>query len=164
MTQTSASVYQTTLACLSTQCAGDIRDRMVRVSPDFTVDGDEFVIAFGVNHQRTGKACYSNAAIVEPVHGIGIAGFSSDAMVGSARTLVPDEPLVDDLYVWMVRRDCSGQVLPCAEIPVGCPGVDPGGEMRVTFRAYLDPTSGVAPAPWEMRPDRVIKFWPQSTQ
>ena len=160
LVDTAKPSFQPTLDCLArARCAGDIRDRMARVVHDFILEDDAFVVAFGVNHQRTGKASYSNVAVVEEVHGLGLAGFSSADMPGSARAFLPDEPLVDDLFVWMVRRDCSGQTVPCVEVPTGCPGVDPGGRMRVTFRAYLDPSSGVAPAPWEMRPDRVIKFW-----
>jgi len=157
--------FQPTLSCIDdADCAGDIRDRLARVADAFTLEGDEFAVAFGVNHARTGKASYANVAAVESIHGIGLHGFHSEAMVGSARVYLPDEPLVDDLFAWMIRRDCTGQTVACVEIPTGCPGVETGDELRITFRAYLEPGTGVAPASWEMQPDKVIKFFPTSTR
>jgi len=158
-------VYQDTLDCIPlVRCGADIRDRFVRMSPVFDLEGDEFLMVFGVNHARTGKASYSNLSVVEREHLIGVVDLNSQEMVGSARHWLPDHPLADDLYAASIRRDCTGRAETCLEVPVGCPGVETGGEMHLTLRAYLEPATGVAPAAAELATDHMVKYWPTASR
>lgn len=151
-----------TLECLPTAtCNGDIRDRYVGVTPPFTLDDDELLVAYGVNHRRTGRATYANLAAVADDHDIGVAVLEDPEMVGTARYFLPDEPLVDDLYATLLARSCAGRPEPCVEVPAACPDSPTDEAHRVTVRAYLDPLTGVAPAPEELLVDRVVKVWPE---
>jgi len=154
--------YPRTLECIEEEdgCKTDLRDRYSALAPYFSLDLDtDFAVVFGVNHARTGKAMYANFALIDEAHQFGFAGVNSDEMVGSARHYLPDEPLVDDLYAYMVTRDCSGRAEPCIEVPTTCPGVPIGDQMRLTFRAYLEPATGAAPLPAELVPDKIARFW-----
>jgi hypothetical protein len=149
-----------TLACVAEErnCTGDIRDRYSAITPGFELGNDEAVIAVGVNHERTGKASYSSASIQTIEAQRGIESFESPWMPGSARAWLPDHPLADDLYAWVVARDCGGWPAPCAEVPLGCPGVPLDEKLKITIRAYLEPSTGAAPLPEELVPDVVIKL------
>ena len=123
-----------------------------------------FVVAFGVNHARTGKATYSNLAVSQLDGLMGVGAVDSDQMVGSARHYLPDHPQADDLFAWVVARDCSQRPEPhCLEVPYDCPGVPAGELMMLTFRAYLELATGAAPHEDEMLRARAVHYSPAST-
>ncbi len=147
--------------CLRTQCGGAIHDRFVGTVPPFLLDDEHVVVVFGVNHERTGKGAYSNFTVDDQVRHMGIVSVDSRDMVGSARAFLPDHPQVDDLYAWVVARDCASRPEPhCAEIPYQCPGVEAGDPAHITFRVYLEESTGAAPLMEEMLADRVFLVGP----
>ena len=104
--------WRETLACIEgpQSCTGDSRDRYVGVSPEFVLPTeDSYIVAWGVNHERTGKASYSSVSVQTIVAQRGIASFESVAMVGSARAAREGAPgpLDDDLYVVVFARDAT---------------------------------------------------------
>lgn len=160
--QESNAWHYETYACIEEDayCSGEIRDRYYARVPDFRLPGDgSFAVAFGVNHERTGKASYANVSVETVENQIGLEAVESDRFVGSARAYLPDDPQVDDLYAVAVARDCAPFTSPCIEVATGCPGVDFEDPMVVDFRAYLEPATGAAPHPDELLPDRVLKFF-----
>jgi hypothetical protein len=155
--------WRETLACIDSgqSCTGDIRDRFVGISPYFQLPlAQDFLVAFGVNHERTGRASYSSVSIQTIDKQRGIASATSRDMVGSARPLL-DHPQVDDLFVVVFARDCGPHSdLVCIEVPWECPG-GPGSELlKITGRAYLDPATGAAPAEEELLLDKVMLVFP----
>jgi hypothetical protein len=93
-------------------------------------DVDEYVVVYGVNHQRTGKATYSSFSVyVEPTFltgreiGLGVVNDPRFDWAGppgdSARQyLQPDDPYyeyADMLYAWKVARHCNGEPY-CLEV------------------------------------------------
>lgn len=91
---------------------------------------DEYVIVYGVNHQRTGKAAYTSfSAYVEPVFGtgreIGLGtvtdpDFDAGGKPGDSarRYLKPGDPYykyADMLYAWKIARHCDGEPY-CLEV------------------------------------------------
>lgn len=152
-----------TLDCIDAgHCSGDIRDRYYSRVPNFTMPDDgTFAVVYGVNHERTGKASYSNFAVDTVEAAIGLEAVNSRDMVGSAREFLPDHPQADDLYAWVVARDCAAMAVPnCIEVPTDCPGVPLTDPMLVSFRAYLEPQTGAAPIEPELLADRVIRYTP----
>ncbi len=149
-----------TLVCITEQpsCIGDIRDRYTEVTPPFLLEGDDYLVVFGVNHERTGKGSYSNIAVMNSQRELGITSFHSGQMVGSASFYVPDHAQVDDLYAVTLARDCSAHLEACLEIPTGCPGAELDEVMHVTSRVYLEPGTGAAPIHQEMLRDRATKY------
>jgi hypothetical protein len=152
-----------TYECLAEDfCSGEIRDRYYARVPNFLLPDDgTFLVAFGPNHERTGKAVYSNCSVNTIVNQLGLATVESDVFPGSAAAYVPADPFVDDLYAVVVARDCApfaGQ--PCIAVPTGCPGVDFDELLMVDFRAYLEPATGAAPLASELLPDRALLMRP----
>lgn len=149
------------LDCIaSMSCGGDSTDRYYAYLPPSVLlpGGDVFAVVFGVNHQRTGKASYANFSVDTDLHLLGIGAIDSDAMVGSASPYLPDHPQRYDLYAAIVSRDCSLHEGLCLEIPSTCPGVPEEEPLTISFRAYLEPSTGAAPLEEELLPDRVLWF------
>jgi hypothetical protein len=155
--------WRETLACIDSgsSCAGDIRDRFVGISPYFVLPAeDDVLVAFGINHERAGKASYSSVSIQTIENQRGIASVTSAEMVGSARPFL-DHPLVDDLYVALFARDCSPYAgMVCVEVPWDCPGGPADEVLKITARAYLEPATGAAPIETEMIGDKVLLLYP----
>jgi hypothetical protein len=91
---------------------------------------NEYVIVYGVNHHKTGKAAYTSfSAYVEPVFGtgreIGLGTVSdpdldADGNSGDSarRYLKPGDPYyeyADMLYAWKIARNCEGEKY-CLEV------------------------------------------------
>jgi len=125
---------------------------------------DDFIIVYGVNHEKTGKATYSNFSVyADPVLKLGVVGQHSRVFAGSAREYLPDHPLAESLYVWKIARHCNGDPT-CLELAnCCCPKLDLDllPDLWVAFRLYLEPGTGVGPAFAEVVYDRAIVFRPR---
>jgi hypothetical protein len=142
-------------------CNGDNNDTVYFTSGLFRLGetADDFAVVYGVDHEATGKASYSNFALYEVRRLFGVAAASSRDFAGSAAEYLPGHPLADKLYAWRLRRDCTGDPH-CLPVPLECPGLPPDEFGVVAFRAYLEPGTGTGPAPAELILDRVIRFQP----
>jgi hypothetical protein len=118
-------------------------------------DVDEYVIVYGVNHHRTGKAAYASfSAYVEPVFGtgreIGLGtvtdpAFDGDGLPGDSarRYLQPDDPaygVADMLYAWKIARDCGDEPY-CMEVgePRNIDGVPYNANCSPQITLDIDP-------------------------
>ena len=116
---------------------------------------DEYVIVYGVNHHRTGKAAYASfSAYVEPVFGtgreIGLGtvtdpGFDPDGNPGDSarRYLQPNDPYyeyADMLYAWKVARHCNDEPY-CLEVgnPTDINGVPYNDNCSPQINLDIDP-------------------------
>ena len=144
-------------------CFGENNDALYRVTPPFLLPSDNvFLVAFGVNHEATGKATYTNLAVQTVENTSGVADVDSSKFPASAEAWQADAH--PDLFAWTVARNCDAEHLgdrPCVEVPTGCPGVDLAGLMFITFRSYLEPATGGKPLASELEPDRAILFVPR---
>jgi hypothetical protein len=120
-------------------------------------DPEDFVIAYGVNHQATGKAAYSNAILFGTDNDDPAALVDSSMMVGSARDYLGDHPDVDLLFAWTFSRNCDGAVH-CSQVEAACPGMGMAEPGAIHFRAYLDPETGTHPLASETILDGAIRF------
>jgi len=137
---------------------------------------DEFVIIYGVNHSKTNKATYCNFTVYgkEVLNGVCGKSSSDPDFEGGVRKFLDDYPeLVGHFYVWKVGRfppdDESRHYI---QVPYQIPelrekhifrnsaAIPLDKEALIGFRAYLDPSTGVGPAWWELLYDRAIKFSP----
>ncbi|MBK8595309.1 MAG: hypothetical protein IPN83_06905 [Holophagales bacterium] len=148
---------------------GESRDTVyLRNEGTFSLADDEFAIVYGVNHERTGKATYSNFAVYDACNACPYASESSRRFAGSAIDFFPDPKArpthVDSLYAWKVARNCGGDPN-CTTVPVpvdGCgQGIAKAGQMFVGFRAYVEPETKIGPAFSELYYDRVVRFTPE---
>lgn len=151
------------LACITnlTFCAGDNRDTTypgTNVRVVFS-DPDEFYVAFGVDHARSGKTVYANTSVYALEKLVGLASVASDEYATSARRYRPNDPDADKLYAWKLARSCNGEPF-CLEIPYGtCPtGMPDGARGTINFRTYLEPSSKTAPLPSTLVRDRILAF------
>jgi hypothetical protein len=140
-------------------CNGDNNDTVYFASAAFRLGdaADSLVVVYGVNHEATGKATYSNFAVYEVRRLFGVASVDSRRLAGSAAEYLPGHPLADRLYAWRIGRDCTGDDH-CLELDTTCPGLDPDELAVVAFRAYLEPGTDVGPDPAELILDRVVRF------
>ena len=116
---------------------------------------DEYVIVYGVNHYKTGKAAYTSfSAYVEPVFGtgreIGLGtvtdpDFDAGGNPGdSARLyLPPDDPYygyADMLYAWKIARRCGNEPY-CLEVgnPTDINGVPYNANCSPQIDLEIDP-------------------------
>ena len=156
------------------------RDTNYFQSPYFMLRSavDEYVIVFGVNHQKSGKATYSSVSVyLEPNQETGPGrefglGTVLDRTFGqSARYYLPDDPQADSLYVLKLARSCRGTGPACLEIKAP-PQVDMNGihydcdppidlETKLMYyvvRGYMEPATKVGPDDNELVWDRGIYF------
>jgi hypothetical protein len=141
-----------------------------------TLDPGEFVIAYGANHQQTGKAMYMNVTMYGTTKLIARDDVDDRQLAGTAADYLPaDYPEVGKLYAYKFARQCNGEEH-CYEVPYGCcnyqgteycagepcsAGMGAIEEAMLVWRSYLDPVSKTGPDPAEVLYDRAIKFSPK---
>jgi hypothetical protein len=146
---------------LPMSCLADNRDtiypQVVRLRV-FT-GGDEFYVAFGVNHDRSGKTTYSNVSVYAVDHMYGVVAATSDQYDRSAVELLPEHPDAEMLYALRITRRCNGEPF-CLEVPYGsCPnGIEDDRPGSITFRTYLEPGTGTGPDRDTLVAERVLHF------
>ncbi|WP_028323321.1 hypothetical protein [Desulfatirhabdium butyrativorans] len=152
---------------------GECRDTTYLRTPDFSLDSDSFLMVFGVNHEATGKATYSNFSVYQAEMELGIAGKNSREFADSADgyDLGQYNSLTRYLYAYKIARNCNNETncLPVNTVPTtascpfsnGCPFVDLKGDLFLGFRAYVEPETGVGPYWYEILWDRAILFTPK---
>ena len=135
------------------------RDTYISTSGHFydPANSQSFVVAYGVNHERTGKSVYSNVALYGVEHAVGIDSIHSGEMMGSANAYLPGHPQVDDLFAVKIDRFCDGEPW-CMEIPTTCPGFGMLEAGAVGFRAYVEGATASGPSVDELVLDRAIWF------
>jgi hypothetical protein len=138
----------------------DLRD-------EITLEDDEFLMVYGVNHVATGKATYMNFNIYASRLEDGkvpIGGADDRTFAGSAAAYLPADPAASLMYAFKVSRNCRNEpnCLPLAL--EDCPRltIDNDTVLGLLFRMYLEPATKVGAAMPEILYDRVIKFSPRA--
>ena len=123
---------------------------------------DDFVIIYGVNHEVTRKATYSNCVVYGLQYLNGVASVDSKAYKDSAADYIPNHPQSQYLYAWKIARKNNGD-LHCLEVPVGPQryGISVDDKAMLFFRSYLEETTKAGPVPNELVMDRAILFSPK---
>ena len=109
---------------------------------------DEYIIVYGVNHQKTGKATYANFSVyVEPTFGtgreIGLGSVADPKFAGSAEVyLGPDDPDADMLYAFKIARHCPAGDPYCLQVG------DPVGYERSPIQQELHPANQPGDRSW----------------
>lgn len=162
--------------------AGATRDtNYLATYPTFMLrEGEnEFVIAYGVNHQKTGKATYASVSIyADKDHWFGLPDgtvYSRD-FDGSANEYLPGDPDADKLYVVIVARNCGSgglcmqvkqpDLIDIKGVPYTCtPPLDVNQQqLFFLWRSYMEPATKVGPDDNELLYDRAIYFGPYFSQ
>ena len=143
---------------------GDNRDTTYLMTRDFTLDSDDdFVVVYGVNHTKTGKARYSNAVLYGRPMLNGVCSIYDSLYDGSAgEYLEEDCEDPDAYYVYKMARtkldDYTSTIAYSTDNENGkFYGVDNGNPLLLAFRAYLDETN-VGASYYEIIYDRAIVF------
>ncbi|MDD1718470.1 MAG: PEGA domain-containing protein [Methanoregulaceae archaeon] len=140
---------------------GENRDSIYLKNGDFALADNEFVIVYGVNHVRSGKAVYASASPYGARVLNGVATVTDEQFADSTLPYLQGNPNAPLLYAWKFARHCDNESR-CTEIPSCCGGYGiPGNEsVFFIFRAYVDPATGVQPSWDEILYDQVIRFSP----
>lgn len=150
-------------ACIagSASCAGDNRDALYPRTNAFRwLEGaDDFLIVYGVDHSKTGKALYTSASVYALDNLVGVASVTSADWSGSATDYIPSDPAAPKLFAWKIARNCGGDPH-CLQVKDGdCPsGMTPGQLAAIAFRVYVEPSTSTAPDPATLIRERVIRF------
>jgi len=138
----------------------DLRD-------EITLEDDEFLMVYGVNHVATGKATYMNfnvyASRVEDGK-VPIGGADDSMFANSAAAFLTADPAAGLMYALKVSRNCRNEPN-CLPLAVdNCPRltIDKDTVLGFIFRMYLEPATKVGAAMPEILYDRVIKFSPRA--
>lgn len=145
---------------------GDNRDAVYFKTEIFQLTSDDdFVIVYGINHERTGKAIYSNASFYGAELFNGAAGaFSTVQFPDTAFEFFPEGyENAGFYYVYKMARKADEDNTVIIPYSTGNPlgkayGVDNNQDAFITFRVYLDKIAMVGPYVFDIIWDRVILF------
>lgn len=148
---------------------GDNRDAAYLMTKDFTLNSDEdFIVVYGVNHTTTNKAVYSNAILYSKPMLNGVVSVYDTLFDGSSYAYLPeDNEYRDNYYVYKMAREgntvVTDEFTKTIEYSTGNEkgkyfGVDNGATLFLTYRAYVEKETGIAPAYNEIVHDRAIVF------
>jgi len=159
----------------SISCVGDNPDTAYAVSATNvtlpqSLTNDEsssagYFVVIGVNHAATNSSQYSELGSIDLRTGTGVASFDNRRMPGSAEPYLLNETTNDAsgdaakyLYAIMVRRNCTGILQRCVEIPSPptFPNVGFDDPILFVFRAVLSPRGLSGPDPSALLPARVL--------
>jgi hypothetical protein len=140
-------------------CSGDNRDTpYLRLGPTLlSADPSDFIVVYGVDHERTGKSSYANLSLYDAARGAAVLGLLGTDLHGSAADYLGDDPAATDLYAWRFARACGGAPY-CSEVGQGFPGVPLDGNLSFLERAYLEPPTRAGPLPEELEAPRMLQF------
>jgi len=149
-----------------TNIYGDDRDAVYFKTEDFQLtNDDDFLIIYGINHNQTGKAIYSNASFYGAEYFNGVAGaFSTVQFPDSATPYFPPEyESAQNYYVYKMARKADEENVVIIPYSTGNPlgkayGVDNNKDARILFRVYLDKIAMVGPYIFDIIWDQVILF------
>jgi hypothetical protein len=140
--------------------------------PNFKLrdDKNEFVIVYGVNHQKTGKATYSSFAIyADKLRWFGLDNgttLNRDFGDSAKQYLCPNEAECDPdwqhFYVWKVARQCNGEPY-CMEVRVNDDPAQPFSDLYGTpypcslYDWHSEPPVPVGP--FDLNEAEMFFFW-----
>lgn len=145
---------------------GDNRDAVYFKTEDFKLTSDDdFIMIYGVNHERTGKAIYSNASFYGAELFNGVAGaFSTIQFPDTALEFFPKwYGNAKYYYVYKMARKADEDNVVIIPYSTGNPlgkayGVDNNQDARIVFRVYMDKIAMVGPYIFDIIWDRAILF------
>jgi len=145
---------------------GDNRDAVYFKTENFQLTSDDdFVIVYGINHERTGKAIYSNASFYGAELFNGVAGaFSTVQFQDLALEFFPEGYQNSGYYyVYKMARKADENNVVIIPYSTGNPqgkayGVDNNKDVFITFRVYMDKIAMVGPYIFDVIWDRAILF------
>jgi hypothetical protein len=124
-------------------------------------DPNEFVIAYGVNHEASEKATFTSFTVYGADIWNGVGGVTSD-QYPTADEYLPGNPNAKRLYAYKIGRRCDGEN--CYRVPgpgLKAHGIELDQPIFMIFRVYCEPGTKVGPAKTEILWDRAIKFSPR---
>ncbi len=147
---------------------GDNRDAMYLMTPEFTLNSDEdFIVVYGVNHAKTGKALYANTVLYAKPMLNGVTSIYDSLFEGSAAPWLGNSAEnADAYYVYRLARTAEDDYTAVIPYSTGNEqgkyyGVDNLNPLVIAFRSYLDRT-GAGASYYEIIYDRTIVFHKKS--
>jgi hypothetical protein len=148
-------------------------DAMYLGSANFSLPDGAFLVAYGANHQATGKATYSAVAVyADPVAAVSLATVQSLDLQGSAGDFISDQPNAGLFYAWTFTRGANSgahvtQLMTNGSSEKYCQtryGLNQPVDLntvRIWARSYMEPATNTHPFESEMILDRILVFTPK---
>jgi hypothetical protein len=134
-----------------------------------TLENDEFLMLYGVNHVATRKATYMNTNVyASETAKLTLGAVDDSKFSGTASGYLPaGDPEANLMYAYKVSPSC-GRESNCLQLSVAqnCTRltIDSSTLLGIFTRMYLEPATKVGPAMPEILYDRVLKFSPRPAQ
>jgi hypothetical protein len=150
-----------------TNAQGDNRDTIYLKADNFQFKSDDdFLIIYGLNHDKSGKSIYSNCVLYGLALLNGVADVYSSLFLNSAVSFFPPGYAnAGNYYVYKMARHASYPGENCVIVPysTGNPqgaayGVDNNQSVFAAFRAYIELATGIGTSYYEIQFDRAIIF------
>jgi hypothetical protein len=129
------------------------------MSPPLSEDPNNYLMIYGVNHHKTGKALYTNIGVTSIEGARGVAGMMNKSFEGSAKRYLPNHPAADKLFAVKVSRYCGNEKY-CIEIKRPPEGIAVNDPILFLFRDYLEPGMNGGPLNAELLKTRVLEVKP----
>ncbi|MCX6285870.1 MAG: T9SS type A sorting domain-containing protein [Bacteroidetes bacterium] len=146
---------------------GDNHDALYIFTSDFQFRDKDRILAYGVNHNLTGKAEYTNVDIYGRKYMNGFGGISNTMLEKSARQFIADTVIADQLFAWtFTRHPIPGN--PCTYIVPSdtnntLEGINVNDTAFFMFRLYVNTATKIGPDPLEVTMDRTVLLRPFSS-
>jgi hypothetical protein len=150
-----------------TNAQGDNRDTTYLKAGNFQFNSDsDFLIIYGLNHDKSGKSIYSNSVLYGLGLLNGICSVYSSLFLHSADAFFPQGYAnAGNYYVYKMARSLSYPGENCVIVPysTGNPngtayGIDNNQDVFPAFRAYVERATGIGASYYEIQYDRAIIF------
>lgn len=155
-------------------CLGDVTDTNYFLGGTFPLPGPlDFMLVIGANHERTGKATYTNVAAYDLLKQYSPKALTDEELVVPQDVLsrfgvLPDIVASEEIFITAFARSCTALVgtifdgIPCAELEFGeYPGIPAGAPVQITQRSYVEPVSETSQSD-NARPSRLTIETPRT--
>jgi len=146
---------------------GEVRDALYMRTEAFNFNKDDIVVAYGVNHTKTGKAVYTDVSCYRDSLFAGFGGIEDSRYAKTARKYFSDTTTADYFFTYKFARsplpgDTNVFVVP-QDTAHNMMGINYGDKSFLGFRAYIDTLTHVGPSPEELIYDRGLLLRPKGS-
>ncbi len=146
---------------------GEVRDALYMRTESFNFNKDDIVVAYGVNHTKTGKSVYTDVSCYRDSLFAGFGGIEDYQFAKTARKYFSDTTTADYFFTYKFTRfplpgETNVFVVP-QDTARNMMGINYGDKSFLGFRAYIDTLTDVGPSPEELIYDRALLLRPKGS-
>lgn len=145
---------------------GDNHDCLYIRTDDFILGENDMALAYGVDHNQTGQAVYSNVIIYGKEYYDGFGGITNFMMAKSARQYLLDTSIADRFFVYTFSRQPVPDNPYVFVVPTDpnhtLSGINLEDSALLCTRIYVNSVTKISPDPLEVIIDRFVLLRPKT--